>query len=104
MTRQPIETVLTDKFLEPALATLRADGFVTDEHDFSPYRETISEYVKEIQRALAERGFKRELSSGFVNHSQAGYAYFIYDTSRFRTNDAAEKAVKSWLTKQYGGR
>ena len=55
MTAQPVETFLNDKFLNQALKTLKEDGFITDEHSFAPYRETINVHVGAIQRALRER-------------------------------------------------
>lgn len=102
MTAQPKETVLKREFLEKAADALEEEGFVTDEHDFAPYRETIAEYYRDIQSALAERGYHFELLPGFVQHRQAGYAYFIYDSHRFATLTDAQHAVSAWLNEQYG--
>jgi len=99
---EPIETVLSKTFLDKAVGELRATGFVTDEHAFAPYRETITHYVAEIRHALAARGVSMDLRAGFVaNHPDAGYAYFIYDASRFASLDAAQSAVSAWLSALY---
>lgn len=102
MTSQPVESVMTETFLAAAMTTLQADGFVTDEHDFAPYRETICTHVEQIQKALIERGFEGELTPGFLKHPQAGYAYYIYDTTHFDSRSMAEKSIDHWLTQQYG--
>jgi hypothetical protein len=96
MTAQSLESFLTDKFLDQASDTSAADGFISDEHDFAPYRETISTHVESIQNALQDCGFDIELSAGFVK-SKETYAYFIYDTDRFPDFTAATAAVSRWL-------
>jgi hypothetical protein len=103
MTAQSVETVLEPRFLEQAAHTLQSDGFVTDEHDFAPYRETIAAHYRAIEHALNEQGYAVHLGTGFLQHPQAGYAYFIYDNVRFPTASHAERAVAAWLTEQYGG-
>lgn len=102
MTAQPVETVLRDDFLIPALETLDKNGFVTDEHAFTPYRETMSVHIEAIQGALEKRGFKGHLAYGYVDHHQAGYAYFIYDTTQFSHVDDVKREVSHWLTSLYG--
>jgi len=101
MVAQPIEDFLSAEFVAQAAATLAACGFVTDEHDFAPYRETVSERVAAIQQALLDAGHTYELSPGFVEHPEAGYAYFIYDTDRFTDRAAAHSAVLAWLDERY---
>ncbi|MCW2003090.1 hypothetical protein FHY30_001845 [Xanthomonas arboricola] len=101
MTHQPIETVLTADFLTAALIELTETGFITDEHSFTPYRETINVHFSAIQDALEQRGFKSNLLPGYLNHPKAGYAYYVYDAEKFRTRQAAEIAINLWLTKRY---
>ncbi len=103
MTSQPVESVLTEHFLSSAFSELTKVGFVCDEHDFAPYRETISRYVDQIEEALKNRGFSGELSYGYVDHPEAGYAYYIYDTAKFVRQEYADGAVRKWLTTRYGG-
>jgi hypothetical protein len=102
MTAQSLESFLTDEFLDQASDTLAADGFISDEHDFAPYRETISTHVESIQSALQDHGFDIELSAGFVKCKET-YAYFIYDTDRFTDSAAAKAAVSRWLDKRNYG-
>ncbi|GLV23873.1 hypothetical protein TomTYG45_03150 [Sphingobium sp. TomTYG45] len=101
MVAQPVEDFLTAEFVAQAAATLAASGLVTDEHDFAPYRETVSERVEAIERALLAAGHHYELLPGFVEHPQAGYAYFIYDAKRFTDREAADSAVLAWLDERY---
>jgi len=102
MVTEALEKVLSESFLDKASHALDSDGFVTDEHDFAPYRETIAEYVSQIQEALRQRGRATGLASGFVrNHPDAGYAYFIYDTARFDDLASAQDAVSRWLSELY---
>ena len=103
MTSQPLDSVLTEDFLSSALSELKVAGFVCDEHDFAPYRETISRHVAKVEDALHSRGFSGKLSPGYVNHPDAGYAYYIYDTTKFSRKEDADSAVRKWLTKRYGG-
>lgn len=102
MTAQCLDSFLNEEFLDQASDALAADGFISDEHDFAPYRETVSTHVRSIQKALHERGFDIELGTGFVKHNVAGYAYFIYDTDRFPDLDAALVAVHRWLSSKHG--
>lgn len=101
MVAQPVEDFLNAEFVAQAAATLAASGFVTDEHDFAPYRETVSERVDAIQQALLDAGHPYELLPGFVEHPEAGYAYFIYDAKRFTEQGAAGSAVLAWLDERY---
>lgn len=99
MVAEPKESVLQRDFLERAEKELTSIGFVTDEHSFAPYRETIAEHVEEISRALNGRF---DLRKGFVgNHPDAGYAYFIYDARRYPKIEDAETDVREWLSRQY---
>jgi hypothetical protein len=99
---QPLSTVLSKTFLEQASRALRTLGFVTDEHDFAPYRETIAFYVKDIEKALHAAGNPVPLEAGKVtNHPDAGYAYFIYDKSKFRNAADVETVVSKWLDDVY---
>jgi hypothetical protein len=99
---EPVDTVLSDAFLSQALRELETRGFVTDEHKFAPYRETITHYVTEIEDALRRRGHQISLRPGCLrNHPDAGYAYFIYDTSRFTDLGVAKASVSHWLTEIY---
>ena len=101
MVAQPVEDFLTAAFVAQAATTLAASGFVTDEHDFAPYRETVSEHVDAIEQALRDAGHLYALLPGFVEHPKAGYAYFIYDAERFADRDAANGAVLAWLDERY---
>lgn len=101
MVAQPVEDFLTPEFVAEAAVTLAATGIVTDEHDFAPYRETVSERVEAIEQALSAAGYDYELLPGFVEHPQAGYAYFIYDAKRFTDRQAAAGAVLAWLDERY---
>lgn len=89
-------------FLDRALEELRRNGFVTDEHDFAPYRETITKFVPEIEARLRTRDPRISLQSGMIkNHPKAGYAYYIFDTSRFPGRADAERAISAWLDEAY---
>ncbi|RUL78774.1 hypothetical protein [Dyella choica] len=99
MTAQSLKSFLTNEFVDQASDTLAADGFISDEHDFAPYRETVSTHVESIQNALQDRGFDIELSAGFVKGKDT-YAYFIYDTDRFVDSTAAKAAVSRWLDRR----
>jgi hypothetical protein len=101
MVAQPIEDFLTPDFLRAAAKELASVGFVSDEHGFAPYRETISKHCRAIESALSDAGVPFHLQSGFVKHIDAGYAYFVYNTDHFRSNDDAEAAVGSWLDAKY---
>lgn len=101
MVAQPLDEFLTPEFLEQAAAALRKDGFISDEHAFAPYRETVSTHVEAIQRALADHGERFDLLPSFVKHPQAGYAYFIYDENRFPNGEQAAYAVGRWLDRKY---
>lgn len=99
MVAEPIESVLNREFLDKAEQELKSSGFVTDEHSFAPYRETIAQYVEEISRALDG---KFNLRKGFVgNDPNAGYAHFIYDAHRYPNPHDAEVAVREWLGRKY---
>ncbi len=100
MVAQPLDSILTGAFLNLVAEELAARGFVSDEHDFAPYRETISTHFDAIESALRERGVEVSLLPGFINHDQAGYAYFIYDADRFCDAFSAGRAVSAWLNEQ----
>lgn len=101
MVTQPLDEFLTPEFLAQAASALQGEGFISDEHAFAPYRETISTHVEAIQAALANAGHHFGLLPGYVNHSQAGYAYFIYDADRFANGREAGRAVGRWLDRKY---
>lgn len=102
MTAQPLEEFLNNEFLEKTAAEIGDLGFLTDEHDFAPYRETLSVHLESIETALKEIGLEVELLPGFVKHKAAGFAYFIYDSSRFEDSASASEAVLRWLDKAHG--
>ena len=102
MVAQALSSFMTPEFVRRTKIELEKTGFVSDEHEFAPYRETLSEHVEEIEQALHEVGFRGTLLSGFIKHSEAGYAYFIYDQSRFGNPDEANAAVSHWLDIKYG--
>ncbi len=102
MVAQSPDEFLNNEFLDAAAKELSLSGFVSDEHEFAPYRETISEHVHIIEAALNNKGNNYKLSEGYLNHPDAGYAYFIYDTEKFYDIDAAKRAVMSWLDNRYG--
>ncbi len=101
MVAQPLDEFLTEDFLAATEEALRRDGFVSDEHEFAPYRETISEHWIAIAEALRRRGGAFDIQPGFVKHSQAGYAYFVFDQDRFVDREAADEAVTQWLDEKY---
>ena len=101
MVAQPLDEFMTESFLEETADTLTELGFVADEHEFAPYRETISTHVIDIEQALAARGHLFKLLPGFIEHTKAGYAYFIYDVDRFDKRDTANSAVSNWLDRRY---
>lgn len=99
---QPLDSFLTDAFLSHAADALAARGFVSDEHEFAPYRETITHYVRQIEQALRSRGMDVALGTGkVVDHPDAGYSYFIYDKGSFPDVAAAGAAVSRWLSALY---
>lgn len=99
MVAQPLKDFLNPVFIEATAKELAAIGFVTDEHDFAPYRETLNTHFAEIETAFREAGHPFSLLYGFVKQADA-YAYFIYDTDRFDDSGAAERAVAAWLDKR----
>ena len=64
MPAQPTEEFLNDGFLVELARTLDDLGFVADEHDFAPYRETMYELVGPISDALEASGREFELRNG----------------------------------------
>lgn len=102
MVAQSPDEFLDDEFLNSTAKELNHSGFVSDEHEFAPYRETIAEHVHIIEAALNNMGNNYKLSKGYLNHPDAGYAYFIYDSAKFYDLDTAKRAVKSWLDNRYG--
>jgi hypothetical protein len=89
-------------FLRKAGRELEKIGFVSDEHDFAPYGEALSEHYKEIEHELRKIGFAGHLMPGFIaNHPAAGYAYYVYDANRFHHRAEAEAAVSRWLDYKY---
>ena len=102
MTAQPLTDFLTPEFIQETEQALRLSGFVTDEHSFAPYRETMSNHVHDIENALHEHGWEVDLQTGFLsNHPAAGYSYYIYDPARFNDSKAAQNAVSAWLDEKY---
>lgn len=104
MVAQRLEDFLNSDFLENSSKALYNEGFVTDEHDFAPYRETMNAHFIEIQNALEEIGHSFEIFTGYVKHGKAGYAYFIYDSGRFDDLKEAKKAVSLWLDNKYNSK
>lgn len=101
MVAQPLKDFLTPEFIERTAKTLLDVGFVSDEHEFAPYRETLNVHVSEIQKSLHEMGYDLTLSSGYINHPEAGYAYYIYDYNKFDNLNEASEAVSTWLDEKY---
>lgn len=101
MVAQPLKDFLTPAFVKAMAKELAASGFVSDEHEFAPYRETISEHFGEIEKALRKAGHAVSLLPGFLKHPDAGYAYYVYDTDRLRDSEAAKQAVTAWLDARY---
>jgi hypothetical protein len=98
------ESFLSPAFLRKARKELEKIGFISDEHDFAPYGEVLSEHFREIERELRKVGFGGHLAPGFItNHPTAGYAYYVYDTNRFRDRSEAQAAVSRWLDRKYQG-
>lgn len=83
MVAQPIHEFMSATFLKKACGALKELGFLSDEHEFAPYRETLNTYFVEIGQALAAQGCPIQILPGFLEHSRAGYAYFIYDSDHF---------------------
>lgn len=96
MTAQPLSSFMTTDFIELTAETLLDVGFVSDEHEFAPYRETVVYHSAAINKELRKNGYEFNLMSGFVKHA-ATYAYYIYDKDKFKDADAAEQAVMNWL-------
>ena len=98
------EDFLNPEFLRKAKKELEKTGLISDKHDFAPYGEALSEHCQQIERELRKIGFEGHLSPGFIkNHPTAGYAHYLYDTSRFRDKREAEAAVSHWLDRKYPG-
>lgn len=100
MIAQPPSEFLTPDFIAAAANELAKCGFISDEHDFAPYRETIATHVTDIEAALREAGHDFRLVAGFLKHPQAGFAYYIFDTNKLG-EDTAKKAVTNWLNQRY---
>lgn len=101
MVAQPLNDFMTPEFIEITGNTLLEIGFVSDEHDFAPYRETLTVHVSEIEKALKNNGYDLNLSGGFIKHHEAGYAYYIYDSEKFSSITEADEAVTAWLDEKY---
>ncbi len=100
---EPLNQFLTADFLKLTREALATAGFVTDEHEFAPYRETIVRYAPQIESGLRDGGYSGgALGTGFVaDHPAAGYAYYIYDTNFFPDRSSCERAVRDWLNDRY---
>lgn len=93
---------LDHTFLQKAKKELHRSAFISDEHDFAPYRDALLEHCHQIERELRKIGFAGHLAPGRItNHPTAGYAYYVYDTNRFRDRREAESAVSRWLDRKY---
>lgn len=101
MVSQPLSDFMTDRFVKDVANTLSELGFVSDEHEFAPYRETMNTHAAEIELALKKAGYEFSLLSGFTMHSDAGYAYYIYDRENFEDPAEAAEAVVRWLDGRY---
>ena len=101
MVAQPLKEFMTPCFLDEVATNLSELGFVSDEHSFAAYRETLSTHYETIENALAVRGHEFRILPGFVEHTRAGYAYFVYDSIRFKNYADAAAAVVAWLDKRY---
>lgn len=90
------------EFLDHMRRELSERGFVTDEHDFAPYKDAIVKLAPEIQAELRARDPELLLESGSIrNHPKAGYAYYVFDRRKFRNRTAAEHAISDWLDAIY---
>ncbi len=99
---QSSERFLSLGFLRKAKKELEKRGFISDEHGFAPYGETLSEHCKKIERELRKIGFAGHLVPGFIaNHPAAGYAYYLYDANHFRDKKTVQAAVSQWLDRKY---
>ena len=93
---------LNPGFLRKARKELERTGFVSDEHDFAPYGESLKDHCKEIERELRRLGFPGHLTPGVIkNHPTAGYAYYVYDSNRFHDRREAEAEISRWLYRRY---
>lgn len=103
MVAQPVESFLAEPFIHAALAALAEDGFISDEHEFAPYLETVSVHCEKIHRALRQHGYRGGmLQPGFIRHDLAGCSYYIFDSHRFANPSEAAHAVQTWLDRKYG--
>jgi hypothetical protein len=94
---------ITPEFLRQAKRELEKNGFLSDEHDFAPYRSALFDRCKAIERALRKTGFRGHLQAARLdNHPDAGYAYYLFDTDRLSAAEAKE-AVWRWLDRRYQG-
>lgn len=100
MTAQNLSAFMTPLFIKRTAETLLDIGFVSDEHDFAPYRETISHHMAAIREALRKEGHEFNLLTGFIKH-EATYAYYIYDQDRFSEPSDAKQAISDWLDRKY---
>jgi hypothetical protein len=89
------------KFLKQAKSELERRGFVTNEHRFAPYRDTLVEHVHEIEKELKDMGYRGTIKAGKLKHKYTGTAFYLYDSTRY-DESAAAQAVKKWIEEQYG--
>jgi hypothetical protein len=89
------------EFIKQAKSALESDGFLTDEHAFAPYRETIFEHAQEIANLLQESGFRGgAIKAGQIDHPYASKSYFLFDSVKL-PGQLARDAVKQWLDERY---
>jgi hypothetical protein len=86
-----------EDFLSSAKEVLEKNGIVTNEHQFTPFRDTITAHVDEIERELRIRGYKGgKLEAGHTDHRWARTIYYIFDSAKLSADAARAQAI-AWV-------
>lgn len=89
----------SDTFIRDAKRTLEAQGFVSNNHTFTPFGNTMNIHKAEIKDSLTKAGFKGGIEAAEVRNPDGALTYFIYSTRTFDSKKKAINAVKAWLKK-----
>lgn len=91
---------ITKKFLSEFKAAIVKDGFVSNEHLFTPYRETMVNNVNNIKKELDKfTGKSWQLETG-ETHSINGKIFYVFEDNGTSPNAMKEK-VTVWVNNQY---
>jgi hypothetical protein len=90
---------LSSDFVTQVGNTLAGLGFVTNEHIFTPYGDTICKNIGEIQKALSSQGNMVEIQAGSLS-SVFGTIYYIFDSEKI-SPAIIKETVLDWVNSEY---